>query len=69
MKVKSLKPHGNPFGSKYQKEVGDIYDHPTPQADIHFGYVTEYRSEVAETEAPRKQPGERRKESVVIGDK
>jgi hypothetical protein len=30
MKVKTLRPHDNAYGDKYQKEVGDEYDHPSP---------------------------------------
>ncbi|TXC73963.1 hypothetical protein FSZ31_04375 [Sphingorhabdus soli] len=46
MKVRTLKPHGNVFGARYAKAVGDEYEHPQPEADIAFGYVEDATSPV-----------------------
>lgn len=34
MNVTALRPHGNAYGKKYEKAVGDTYDHPSPQGLI-----------------------------------
>ena len=41
MKAITLKQHDNPFGTKYRKQPGDVYEHPQPAADICFKYVRE----------------------------
>jgi len=39
MKVITLKPHGNCHGDTYEKQVGDVYDNPNPQAELTLGNV------------------------------
>jgi hypothetical protein len=39
MKVKTLRAHQNQFGTKFSKAEGEEYEHPSPVADIKFGYV------------------------------
>lgn len=34
MNVTTLRPHGNAYGKKYEKAVGDTYNHPSPQGLI-----------------------------------
>lgn len=53
MKVKTLKQHGNQFGDKYQKEKGDVYEHPSPEADIAFLNVEGHAVDVVK-QAPKK---------------
>ena len=39
MKVRTLKSHGNCFGDQYDKAVGEVYEHPSPKADLTLGNV------------------------------
>lgn len=66
MKVKTIKPHGNHFGKKYQKAIGDIYDHPTPQSDISFRYVVEYRPAAAKKVPAKKTAPTPKKTSAKV---
>lgn len=39
MKVITLKPHGNCHGDTYEKQIGDVYENPNPQAELTLGNV------------------------------
>lgn len=47
VKVKTLRPHTNSHGKKFEKGKGDVYTHPRPEGDIKAGVV-----ELAENDAP-----------------
>lgn len=57
MQVRILKAHDNAFGKKYRKAIGDVYEHPSPQADITFGYVEKFDGKAKpKTRARRQKP-------------
>lgn len=67
-KVKTLKAHSNRFGVHAE---GDVYAHPAPKIDIHFGHLElvpladqtvaeiEAEAERREVELPTKGTGKR----------
>lgn len=37
MQIETIKPHQNTYGEKYEKNAGDVYEHPAPRGLIKIG--------------------------------
>lgn len=49
MQVKTLRPHDNAHGDKYQKAVGDEYEHPSPAVLINDKIVAPVTTKTVDT--------------------